>query len=81
MMATILLFESASGYKLLDVFAIHVYCNLWKLCVNKAKTKVVIFSKGPMTKRFFFCIMMFLKMRKNSINWVYSCQEVAGLIM
>jgi hypothetical protein len=27
--------------------------------VNITKTKVLIFSKGPMTKRNFFCVMVF----------------------
>ena len=49
---TVLMSESASDLqKSLDVFA--EYCDLWKLQVNIAKTRVVIFSKGPMTKRKF----------------------------
>ena len=49
---TVLMSESASDLqKSLDVFA--EYCNLWTLRVNIAKTKVLIFSKGPMTKRKF----------------------------
>ena len=44
-----LMSKSASDLqKSLDVFA--EYCDIWKLRVNIAKTKVVIFSKGPMTK-------------------------------
>ena len=49
---TVLMSESAYDLqKSLDVFA--EYCNLWTLQVNIAKTKVLIFSKGPMTKRKF----------------------------
>ncbi|XP_061174937.1 uncharacterized protein LOC133184104 isoform X3 [Saccostrea echinata] len=49
---TVLMSESASDLqKSLDVFA--EYCDIWKLRVNIAKTKVLIFSKGPMAKRKF----------------------------
>lgn len=49
---TVFIYESASDLqKSLDVFA--NYCELWKLHVNIAKTKVLIFSKGPMFKRTF----------------------------
>ena len=48
----VLMSEYASDLqKSLDVFA--EYCDLWKLRVNIAKTKVFIFSKGPMKKRKF----------------------------
>lgn len=32
----------------------HLYCEQWKLTVNINKTKILVFSKGPMIKREFY---------------------------
>ena len=31
-----------------------IYCTQWKLNVNVEKTKILIFSKGPLAKRHFY---------------------------
>lgn len=49
---TVLLAESSEGLQnALNAF--HTYCKQWKLNVNVEKTKILIFSKGPLIKKEF----------------------------
>ena len=50
---TVILAESAEDLQLaLNEF--FIYCTQWKLNVNVEKTKIMIFSKGPMMKKCFY---------------------------
>ena len=50
---TVLMVDSADDLQCaLNEFS--VYCTHWKLNVNVEKTQILIFSKGPITKRYFY---------------------------
>ena len=52
---TVLMVESADDLLCaLNEFSVYMYCTHWKLNVNVEKTKILIFSKGPITKRYFY---------------------------
>jgi hypothetical protein len=45
--------ESASNLQtLLDKF--YLYCDIWKMKVNVGKTKIVVFSKGRVSRNLIF---------------------------
>jgi hypothetical protein len=42
----ILIFVSSKDELQGNLNILHKYCNRWKLCLNKSKTKVIVFRKG-----------------------------------